>query len=95
MVGLVMVVASAAQAELKWLTDFEEGKKAAADSGKILLVNFTGPEWGRQLEQEVFSKKAFGAAAEKYVLVELDFPEEDGVIAQEELEKKCSSCPEA
>lgn len=88
--GLVMMAMSTAQAELKWLTDFEEGKKAAADSGKTLLVDFTGSDWCHwciQLKKEVFSQEAFEAAAEKYVLVELDFPEAEGIVTPEQRAK--------
>lgn len=80
----------AAQGELKWLTDFEEGKKAAAESGKTLLVDFTGSDWCHwciQLKEEVFSKEAFAVAEDKYVLVELDFPQAEDVIAPEQRAK--------
>lgn len=86
-VGVLGALFTTAQAELKWLTDFEEGKKAAAKSDKMLLVNFTGSDWCHwciQLKEEVFSQGAFAGAADKYVLVELDFPDAEDVITPEQ-----------
>lgn len=83
----VMALATTAQAELKWLTDFEEGKKAVKESGKSLLVAFTGSDWCHaciQLEKEILSQKAFEAVAEKYILVKLDFPEAQDLVAPEQ-----------
>lgn len=79
-----------APAELTWLTDFETGQKAAAEAGKPLLVDFTGSDWCHwciQLKEEVFSKPEFEAAAEQYVLVELDFPEAEDAITPEQRAK--------
>ena len=79
-----------AQGELKWLTDFEEGKKVAAESGKTMLVDFTGSDWCGwciKLKDEVFSQEAFEVAADKYVLVELDFPKSPDLITVEQRAK--------
>ena len=89
-VGTLAFLLGAAQGELKWLTDFEEGKKAAAESGKNMLVDFTGSDWCGwcvKLKEEVFSQKAFEAAADKYVLVELDFPKAEDLISPEQRAK--------
>ena len=86
-IGMLGGLLAPAQAELKWLTDFEEGKKAAAESGKTLLVDFTGSDWCHwciQLKEEVLSQDAFEVVAEKYVLVELDFPHAEGLISPEQ-----------
>lgn len=86
-IGFVGALASSTQAELAWLTDFEAGKKEAAESGKTLLVDFTGSDWCHwciQLDKEVFSQEAFEAAADKYVLVELDFPQDESKITPEQ-----------
>lgn len=85
--AIVAGLAHSAHAELQWLTTFEEGKKAATASGKTLLVNFTGSDWCHwciQLKEEVFAEEAFQAAADKYVLVELDFPEAEDLITPEQ-----------
>lgn len=79
-----------APAELKWLHDFEEGQKAAAEAGKPLLVDFTGSDWCHwciQLKDEVFSKPEFEAISEEYVLVELDFPQAEGALTPEQRAK--------
>ena len=89
-IGTLGLLIGGAQAELKWLTDFEAGKKEAADSDKIMLVDFTGSDWCHwciKLKEEVFSQKAFEAAADEYVLVELDFPKGEGLITPEQLAK--------
>lgn len=84
---LGVTLSSAASEELTWFTDFEAGKKAAAESGKTLLVDFTGSDWCPpciQLKKEVFDQEAFQAAADKYVLVELDFPQAEDTITPEQ-----------
>jgi thiol-disulfide isomerase/thioredoxin len=61
-----------------WLTNFEEAKKIAIKEGKPLLLDFTGSDWCppcKALHKNVFSTEEFSKeAADKYVLVELDFP---------------------
>ena len=79
-----------AQAKLEWLTDFEAGKKAAEESGKSLLVDFTGSDWCHwciQLDKEVFSQPAFEAVSEDYILVALDFPQGEDLITPEQRAK--------
>jgi len=71
--GLTAFAASAAP----WLEDFEAAKKASAASGKPILVDVTGSDWCppcQQMEAEVFSRPAFDALADKYVLLRLDYP---------------------
>jgi thioredoxin-related protein len=89
MTALVILggLAGSLQAELEWHSDFEKGKKAAAKSGKTLLVNFTGSDWCHwcvQLKKEVFDQEAFAAAPESYELVELDFPQAEDLITPEQ-----------
>ncbi len=61
-----------------WVTDFEAAKKQAIAENKDLLVDFTGSDWCGwciKLSEEVFSQDEFKKTApEKFVLVELDFP---------------------
>lgn len=61
-----------------WETDFDKARKLAAESGKDLLVNFSGSDWCGwciRLDKEVFSHQEFVDGASKdYVLVVLDFP---------------------
>jgi thioredoxin-related protein len=71
--GLTAVAASAAP----WLEDFDAAKNAASTTGKLILVDVTGSDWCapcQQMEAEVFSRPAFAAVGDRYVLLRLDFP---------------------
>lgn len=73
-----------------WLTDFEAAKEKAAETGKPMLLDFTGSDWCGwciKLDDEVFSKSTFQEYADsELVLVEIDFPrgkeQSDAVKAQ-------------
>ncbi|MEZ6018313.1 MAG: thioredoxin family protein [Planctomycetota bacterium] len=69
---------------LTWLRDFDLAAARAKEEGKDLLVDFTGSDWCvwcARLDAEVFQSPAFRArVAERFVLVELDFPR--GELAQ-------------
>lgn len=64
--------------EVEWLTDYEAAKALAAESGKPILMDFTGSDWCGwciRLKKEVFSQPAFlQYASENLVLLMLDFP---------------------
>jgi thioredoxin-related protein len=71
--GLTAMTASAAP----WLEDFDAAKKTAATTGKLILVEATGSDWCppcQQMDAEVFSRPAFAAVADRYVLLRLDYP---------------------
>ncbi len=61
-----------------WLTDFGQAKALAAESNRLILVNFTGSDWCApcmQLKKDVFTTVEFGTyAGENLVLLEVDFP---------------------
>lgn len=63
---------------LPWLHSFEEAAKASKESGKPILIDFTGSDWCIfciKLRDEVFSTEPFRQwAAAKVVLLEIDFP---------------------
>lgn len=65
-------------AEADWMTDFEAAAAAARQSGKPLLMDFTGSDWCGwciKLDNEVFSHSEFVEyAEEELVLLKLDFP---------------------
>jgi thioredoxin-related protein len=69
-----------------WSTDFEASKKKATEEKKDLLLDFTGSDWCTwciQLNEEVFSKEPFKTGVkDKFVLVELDFPEDDSKMPE-------------
>lgn len=70
-----------------WTHDFEAAKKKAAAENKDLLLDFTGSDWCApcgMLEKELFSQAAFKTSAmEKFVLVELDFPQDKSKMMAE------------
>lgn len=74
--GAALAVAQAG--ELTWLTDLAKAQTLAKTEKKAVLINFTGSDWCSfciKLKKEVFDTAEFQKyAAEKLVLVELDFP---------------------
>jgi protein disulfide-isomerase len=62
----------------KWLTSYDQAAKLAADTNRLILVDFTGSDWCiwcNRLKKEVFDTPAFQKwASRKVVLLELDFP---------------------
>lgn len=71
---------------LDWLTSLDEGKAKAAETGKDIVLDFTGSDWCvwcQRLDQEVFTTKPWmETAPNKYILVKLDFPEQKEVPAE-------------
>jgi thioredoxin-related protein len=61
-----------------WTEDFDAALTQAKDSGKYVLVNFSGSDWCgwcKKLDKEVFGKKEFADYTEKnLVCVLVDFP---------------------
>lgn len=78
-----------------WMTDFEAAKKKAAAEGKDLFVDFTGSDWCgwcKRLNQEVFQHEPFQkGVADKYVLVELDYPRKPETLAKQSDEIKAQN----
>ena len=71
-------VVEAEIAEATWLTDWKAATKLSKETGRPLLVDFTGSDWCGwciKLHEEVFDTAAFAKwAKENVILVELDFP---------------------
>ena len=64
-------------AEPVWLTDLDAAKAQGLKENKPVLVDFTGSDWCppcKALHKNVFESAEFAAVADKYVLVELDYP---------------------
>lgn len=61
-----------------WTDDFDKALTQAKESGKYMLVDFSGSDWCgwcKKLDKEVFSKKEFKDYAEQnLVCVLIDFP---------------------
>ncbi|MGJ8645149.1 MAG: thioredoxin family protein [Luteolibacter sp.] len=70
-----------------WTSDFEAAKKQAAEENKNLLIDFTGSDWCGwciRLKEEVFDKDEFNKGiADNFVLVEIDFPQDDSKLSAE------------
>ncbi len=62
----------------QWLVDFARARAIAQSHKRVIFADFTGSDWCiwcKRLKAEVFDTKEFKAwAAEKVVLLELDFP---------------------
>lgn len=69
---------ASAHADNLWRTDLETALAEAKGQDRYVLVDFTGSDWCGwciKLDKEVFSHEAFKQfAADKLVLVEIDFP---------------------
>ncbi|MBR5894171.1 MAG: thioredoxin family protein [Akkermansia sp.] len=76
MAGLAAIVVPAFAAE--WMTDLDAAKTKAAAENKAVLVDFTGSDWCGyciRLKKAVFDTPEFDAyAADKFILVEIDVP---------------------
>lgn len=61
-----------------WMSDWEAAKAKSEETGKPILINFTGSDWCGscvQVKKGVFSKDDFKSFAEKnLILMEVDFP---------------------
>jgi protein disulfide-isomerase len=77
--ALLALSTSSVFAKAGWTDDYEKAKATAKAEKKMVLINFTGSDWCGwciKLDKEVFSKPAFKEhMKDKYVLVELDFPQ--------------------
>jgi protein disulfide-isomerase len=70
--------ADAAPAELRWYTSWERAQARAEETEKPILAFFTGSDWCgwcQRLQAEVLQTDRFAEwAADRVVLLELDFP---------------------
>lgn len=77
---LMAVSAVAAQAEVRWLTDYAAAMTAAEETGRPVLTVFTGSDWClhcRTLERNVLETDTFRAWAEdRVILLMIDLPQE-------------------
>lgn len=64
--------------EVKWITQFDEAIDLSTDSGKNILMVFSGSDWCKpciQLRQKIWESEVFKKFAKDHlVLLELDFP---------------------
>ena len=78
-------------ADAKWFTDFKEAKKQAAKEERPIFLFFTGSDWCppcKVIKAEIFSTELFkNAVKDKWVLVEVDLPNDESKIEAEILEQ--------
>lgn len=74
---LLLVLTGLASAEA-WLTSWDQAAAQSKQSGKPILMDFTGSDWCiwcQKLKKEVFTTPEFETwAAKNVVLLELDYP---------------------
>jgi thiol:disulfide interchange protein len=85
-VGAALTATAFASVPEGWSTDLDKAFEKAKAEKKSVLVEFTGSDWCPPciaMRKNVFSKKEFiTAASEKYILVELDFPNGDEAVKE-------------
>lgn len=71
---------------IEWLTDAEAARTLSAETGKPVLMNFTGSDWCGwciKLERDVFTRPEFAAfAEEELILLKLDFPQREAIAPE-------------
>jgi protein disulfide-isomerase len=81
-----LISLSAASAE--WLTDYPGALARARESGKPILIDFTGSDWCPyciELKKNALSTAEFNSYADqKLVLLEVDFPRRKQLTAQQQ-----------
>lgn len=79
------------ETEATWLKDFEEAQEIAREENKNILLFFTGSDWdevSQELISEVFPSKAFlSKIASQYILLQVDFPDDESLTSEEEFYK--------
>ncbi len=70
----------------EWTMDFDAAKALAAETGRPLLLNFTGSDWCgwcRLMDKQVFTQEAWLTyAKENFVLVWIDFPSDKSLVPE-------------
>lgn len=70
----------------EWTMDYDAAKALAAETGRPLLLNFTGSDWCGwciRMDRQVFSLEAWQAYAQEHlVLVWIDFPRDKSLVPE-------------
>jgi len=73
-----LVLVSLLNLPVNWNTDFGKAKQEAAQSHKLIVLNFSGSDWCGpciRMKKEIFESDAFQKYAEQnLILVRADFP---------------------
>ena len=79
-IGLIFLTFSSCSNGKKWYTDFDEASKKAARSKKNIFLLFSGDDWDETSagfkESVLFTEEFLSSASKKYVLLNLDFSQE-------------------
>ncbi|HQC27181.1 MAG TPA: thioredoxin family protein [Treponemataceae bacterium] len=85
---LLLIACSSTPTEAHWLYDYEEAQGLAEQENKNILLFFVGSDWDEvsiALSSDVFPSKPFlSKIASKYILVQLDFPQDEDLITEEQ-----------
>jgi len=85
-VAAILTLGSFASAA-EWLTNYAQALSQAKAQNKMVLMDFTGSDWCSwciRLDREVFSLRDFkNYAAEKLILLKIDFPQGKALPAAE------------
>jgi hypothetical protein len=88
LVILVLIACSSTPTEAHWLYDFEEAQGRAEQESKNILLFFVGSDWDEvsiALSNDIFPSKSFlSKIASEYILVQLDFPQDENLITEEQ-----------
>lgn len=78
--------------QLIWSADFNESKRQAQETHKLMLINFSGSDWCGpciRLRKEIFESGVFESYAQKnLILVRADFPRQKKNQLSKEQERK-------
>ena len=85
---LLLIACSSTPTEAHWLYDYEEAQGLAEQENKNILLFFVGSDWDEvsiALSNDIFPSKSFiSKIASEYILVQLDFPQDENLITEEQ-----------
>lgn len=91
LIAFLFFACATAPTEASWFYDYEEAQETASNTNKNILLFFTGSDWdeiSQALSADVFTSKPFlSKIASQYILVQLDFPEDESLIDEEQFYK--------
>lgn len=76
--------------DVTWHTDFEQAKMVSKESGKPILMYFTGSDWCgpcKMLKKDFWQNSEFLNQANDFVLLEVDIPFREDILTPEQFEK--------
>lgn len=76
--------------DAQWLTDFDQAKKESQNSGKPILMYFTGSDWCgpcKMLKKDFWQNPEFLEQAGDFVLLEVDIPFREDILTPDHFEK--------